>query len=309
MTRFVIIKLIRAMVTIFLCVSICFFVLRLSGDPVDTMLPDDAPETIRQEYRTRLGLDRPILEQYARFVLTIAHGDFGKSLVDGRDAMSVVVERIPATLQLGGAVLALALAIGVPAGVAAALHRGRSLDRLVMGGAVFGYAMPNFFFGILLILLFALQLRWLPSSGYGSLAHLVMPALTLGTAMAGKLARFVRTSMLEVLGHPFVRAASGMRLPPRRILFRHIFPNAAIPVVTFLGFELGLLIGGAVVTESVFGWPGVGRLLALSVAKRDLAVVQAIIFLIAFTMIAANLLVDLAYGWLDPRTRSAGGRK
>lgn len=309
MIRFIIIKLIRAMVTIFLCVSICFFVLRLSGDPIDTLLPDDAPETIRQEYRTKLGLDRPIFEQYARFVLTILHGDFGQSLVDGRDALSVVVERIPATLQLGSAVLVLALAIGVPAGVAAAMYRGRSLDRIMMSGAVFGYAMPNFFLGIVLILLFALQLRWLPSSGYGSLAHLVLPAITLGTAMAGKLARFVRTSMLEVLGHPFVRAVKGMRLPPSRILFRHIFPNAAIPVITFLGFELGLLIGGAVVTESVFGWPGVGRLLALSVAKRDLAVVQVIIFLIAFTMIIANLLVDLAYGWLDPRVRSAGDRQ
>lgn len=308
MIRFITIKLFRALVTIFLCVSICFFVLRLSGDPVDTMLPDDAPETVRQEYRTKLGLDRPIFEQYARFVLTIFHGDFGRSLVDGRDALSVVAERIPATLQLGAAVLILALAIGVPAGVAAAIYRGRSPDRVLMSGAVFGYAMPNFFLGIVLILLFALQLRWLPSSGYGSLAHMVLPAVTLGTAMAGKLARFVRTSMLEVLGHPFVRAVKGMRLPPHRILFRHIFPNAAIPVVTFLGFELGLLIGGAVVTESVFGWPGVGRLLALSVAKRDLAVVQVIIFLIALTMIIANLLVDLAYGWLDPRVRSTGGR-
>lgn len=306
MTRFVLIKLLRALSTLFLCITICFFVLRLSGDPVDMMFSDDVPETVKAEFREKLGLNRPMHEQYSRFVLTIFSGDFGTSLVDGRDAMAMVLERVPATLLLGGAVVLVALAIGIPAGVFAALRRGTATDRLVMSGAVFGYAMPNFFLGILLILLFALQLRWLPSSGYGSLAHLVLPAITLGAAMAGKLARFVRTSVLETVGNPYIRAVQGMRLPSLRILFRHIFPNAAIPVITFLGFEFGLLIGGAVVTESVFGWPGVGRLLTLSVARRDLAVVQAIIFLIAITMITANLLVDLAYGWLDPRVRKNG---
>lgn len=306
MTRFVLTKLLRALITIFLCITICFFVLRLSGDPVDMMFSDEVPETVKMEFRERLGLNRPLPEQYARFVLSVFTGNFGTSLLDGRDALTIVAERIPATLQLGSAVFVLALLIGIPAGVIAAMRRGRSADRLVMSAAVFGYAMPNFFLGILLILFFAMQLRWLRSSGYGSLAHLILPAITLGTAMAGKLARFVRTSVLEVLGNPYVQAARGMLLPSRRVLFRHIFPNAAIPIVTFLGFELGLLIGGAVVTESVFGWPGVGRLLTLSVARRDLAVVQVIVFLIAGTMITANLLVDLAYGWLDPRVRKSG---
>lgn len=251
---------------------------------------DEVPETVRAEFRERLGLNRPLPEQYAHFVLSVFTGNFGTSLLDGRDALTIVAERIPATLQLGSVVFVLALLIGIPAGVIAAMRRGRSADRLVMSGAVFDYAMPNFFLGILLILFFSMQLRWLPSSGYGSLGHLVLPAITLGTAMAGNLARFVRTSVLEVLGNPYVQAARGMLLPPRRVLFRHIFPNAAIPIVTFLGFEFGLLIGGAVVTESVFGWPGVGRLLTLSVARRDLAVVQVIIFLIAATMIVANLL-------------------
>lgn len=309
MTRFVIIKILRALVTLFLCITICFFVLRLSGDPVDLMFSDEVPETVKAEYREKLGLNQPLPEQYSRFVLTVFSGDFGTSLVDGRKAMDVVMERVPATALLGSAVVFIALLIGVPAGVFAALRRGTSADRLVMSSAVFGYAMPNFFLGILLILLFALQLRWLPSSGYGTLAHLVLPSVTLGAAMAGKLARFVRTSVLEVLGNPFIRAAYGMRLPPQRVMLRHIFPNAAIPVITFLGFEFGLLIGGAVVTESVFGWPGVGRLLTLSVARRDLAVVQAIIFLIAITMITANLLVDLAYGWFDPRVRNARGSR
>lgn len=306
MTRFVVVKLARAVLTLLLCVTICFFVLRLSGDPLDAILPYDVPQSIRDDYRARLGLDRPVVEQYGRFIVTLAHGDFGQSLGDGRSAVSVVAERLPATLQLGGAVLLVGLLIGIPAGVCAALNRGRAIDRLVMGGAVFGYAMPSFFLGILLILLFSLQLRWLPSSGYGSWSHLVLPALTLGTGMAGKLARFVRTSVLETLGQPYIRAVRGMRLPQRQVLARHILPNAAVPVVTFLGFELGLLIGGAVIAETVFGLPGVGRLLAQAVAQRDLAVVQAIILLIAATMIAANLIVDLAYGWLDPRVRTAG---
>lgn len=304
MTRFILTKILRALTTVFLCITICFFVLRLSGDPVDLMFSDEVPETVKAEYREKLGFNRPLPEQYGRFVLTVFRGDFGTSLLDGRKAIDVVLERVPATLLLASAVVIVALLIGVPAGVFAALRRGQTADRLVMSTAVFGYAMPSFFLGILLILLFALQLRWLPSSGYGTAAHLVLPAITLGAAMAGKLARFVRTSVLEVLGTPFVRAACGMRLPSGRVMLRHIFPNAAIPVITFLGFEFGLLIGGAVVIESVFGWPGVGRLLTLSVARRDLAVVQAIIFLIALAMISANFLVDLAYGWLDPRVRT-----
>lgn len=213
MTRFVLVKLLRALITIFLCITICFFVLRLTGDPVDMMFSDEVPETVKAEFRERLGLDRPLPEQYGRFVLSIFSGSFGTSLLDGRDALTVVAERIPATLMLGGAVFILALLIGVPAGVFAAMHRGRSIDRFVMAGAVFGYAMPNFFLGILLILFFSMRLRWLPSSGFGSFSHLVLPAITLGTAMAGKLARFVRTAMLEVLGNPYVEAASGMALP------------------------------------------------------------------------------------------------
>lgn len=309
MTRFVLIKSGRALFTLFLVTTICFLVLRLTGDPLDALLSEEVPETIRQEYRVRLGLDRPLAEQYGRFVLTLAQGDFGTSLVDGRSALSVVLERVPATLELGLAVLLTGLAIGASAGVASALNRGSALDRFIMSGAVFGYAMPGFFLGILLILVFSLQLRWLPSSGYGTWAHLIMPAITLGSSMAGKLARFVRTSVLDVLGQPFIQAAYGMRLPPLHVLGRHIFPNAAIPVVTFLGFEIGTLIGGAVVAETVFGWPGIGRLLAVSVAKRDLAVVQCIIVLIATTMIVANLLVDLAYGWLDPRVRNNSGAR
>jgi peptide/nickel transport system permease protein len=309
MWQLFLIKVGRALITLLACISLSFFVIRLSGDPLDMLLADDVPQSIRDEYRIRWGLDLPLHEQYAHYMLAAAKGDFGRSQVDGRDAMAQVAERIPATLQLGAAVLFLALLIGIPAGLLAALYRGTLIDRAVISVSIFGYAMPHFFFGTLLILLFALRLRLLPSSGYGSFAHLVMPALTLGLSMAGKLARFVRTSVLDVLSQPFIRTAKGKNLPMSRVILHHVFPNAAIPVVTFLGFETGLLIGGAVVTETVFAWPGVGRLLVESVAKRDLAIVQAIILLIAASMTAANFLVDLAYGWLDPRVRSGSGRK
>ncbi|WP_157020061.1 ABC transporter permease [Mesorhizobium xinjiangense] len=307
MLRFVVFRLARALITIVGCATLAFFVLRMAGDPIIALLPADAPPEVMERYRTLWGLDRPLYEQYVRYLISLAQGDFGQSLVDGRDALGVVLERAGATLILGGVVIALALLIGVPAGTFAALRRGTPADHATMTVAIFGYAMPNFFLGLLLILLFSMQLRLLPSSGYGSAAHLVMPALTLGTAMAAKLARFVRTSVLDVLGQPFVRAARGKRLPELAVILRHVFPNAAIPVITFLGFEIGLLIGGAVVTENVFGWPGIGNLLVLSVARRDLAVVQTIVMAIAATMVLANLVVDLAYGWIDPRVRLAGG--
>ncbi|MEN2988454.1 ABC transporter permease [Tistrella sp. BH-R2-4] len=303
MPRTVLIRLFRTLVTVLICISLTFIVLRLSGDPLDTLLPEDAPQSIRDAYAARLGLDRPIGEQYARYVLSVFEGDFGRSMLDGRDALGVVAERLPATLMLGGTAFALALLIGVPAGTIAALRRDSATDRSVMGAAVIGYAMPNFFLGLVLIIIFALWLRVLPSSGHGTAAHLVLPALTLGTAMAGKLARFVRGAVLDVLGQLHIRVARGKRLPPLRILTAHIAPNAAVPVITFLGFELGLIVGGGVVVESVFGWPGVGRLLVQSVAARDLAVVQTIILMIALAMITANLLADIVHARLDPRVR------
>lgn len=308
MLRFAMFRLARALITVVGCATLTFFVLRMAGDPIMALLPADTPTEVMERYRVLWGLDRPLFEQYVRYLLALTHGDFGRSLVDGRDALGVVMERAGATLLLGGVVIVLAILIGVPAGTFAALRRGSAADHLTMTVAIFGYAIPNFFLGLLLIMLFAMQLRLLPSSGYGSAAHLVMPAITLATAMAAKLARFVRTSVLDVLDQPFIRAARGKRLPQLTVILRHVFPNAAIPVITFLGFEFGLLIGGAVVTENVFGWPGIGNLLVVSVARRDLAVVQTIVMVVAAMVILANLVVDLAYGWIDPRVRLAGGR-
>lgn len=309
MGRLLLIKLARAFVTLLFCVTFVFIVLRVTGDPATQLLPDDTPSDILDEYRARWGLDKPVWEQYLLYVKAVATGDFGISFADDRRAAEVIAERLPATLLLGSVALSVAILIGMPLGITAALYRGTGIDRFVMGLAVFGYSIPNFFLAILLILLFALQWRILPSAGSETLAHLIMPAITLGTATAGKIARYVRASMLEVIGLPFMRAVRGKGVSPLGRILRHALPNAAIPVVTFLGFELGSLIGGAVVTEFVFAWPGVGRLLVVSVGQRDLAVVQALILLIAFTMVTANLLVDLAYGWLDPRVRALAVRQ
>lgn len=295
----------RALLTVLLCVTFVFIVLRLSGDPAETLLPDNTPPATVDEYRARWGLDRPLHEQYVLYLAAVARGDFGRSFGDNRDALEVVLESVPATLLLGGATFLLALAIGIPLGILAAIHRNTAVDRAVMGFAVFGFSTPNFFLGILLILLFTMQLRWLPSSGSETWQHMVMPVFTLGTAAAGTLARFTRTAMLEVMGQPFLRTARGKGATEAIAIRRHALPNAAIPVVTVIGFQLGGLIGGALVTETVFAWPGVGRLLVAAVSGRDLAVVQAIVLLVAATMVTANYLVDLAYGLLDPRIRDA----
>lgn len=307
--RFAAGKLLRAAVTLFLVVTFVFVVLRLTGDPTDQLLPDDTPQEVVDYYRALWGLDRPIWEQYLRYVAAAAEGDFGISFRNRLPAADVIMQRVPKTLELGSLSFALALAIGIPLGVFAAVRRDSWIDRLAMSFAVFGFSMPNFFFGILLILLFALNLRLLPSSGYGTFAHMIMPAFTLATAFAGAIARFTRSAMLDVLSTDYVRTAKAEGATQRRRVLAHALPNAAIPIVTIVGFSLGGLIGGAVVTENVFAWPGVGRLLTTSVADRDLAVVQGIVMLVAFTMVLANLVVDLAYGWLDPRIRvGAGGR-
>jgi peptide/nickel transport system permease protein len=305
--RIVLVKALRAIATVLICVTLVFVVLRLAGDPARMLLPDDTPPATLALYRARWGLDQPLSVQYVRYLAAVAHGDLGRSFADDREAWQIVAERIPATLRLGGAALALSLLIGVPAGILAAIRRNSWIDRVLMSGAVLGYATPHFFLGILLILVFAMQLRLLPASGSEGLNHMILPVLTLGSAGAGAIARFARTSMLEVMGRPFMRTIHAKGARPFYAITRHALPNAAIPVVTVVGFQLGGLVGGALVTETVFAWPGIGQLLVTAVGQRDLAVVQAIVLLIAATMVGANLLVDLLYGWLDPRVRASEG--
>lgn len=301
--HFIGIKVLRALVTLWLVVTFAFIILRLSGDPMEALLGDDADPEVIAYYRKKYGLDRPLHVQYFSYFASIANGDLGITYQDERDVLEVVAEAIPRTLQLGFTAFFLGLAIGIPLGVVAALNRNKPIDRFTMGFAVFGFSIPNFFQGILMILMFSLWLRLLPSSGTGSFLHLIMPAITLGTSSSGSIARFVRSSMLEVLNKSYMRTANAKGVPKGRRIRWHALPNAAIPIVTIVGFRLGDLVAGSIITETVFAWPGVGRLLVSSVSNRDLAVVQAILLIVGTTMTLANLSVDLIYGWIDPRIR------
>ncbi|MCA3456245.1 MAG: ABC transporter permease [Rhodobacter sp.] len=305
MLHFVATRLARAAVTIAMVVTFAFIVLRLSGDPAQIIMGADAPPEAVEAFRAAWGLDEPIWFQYLSYFWAILQGDLGRSMRDGRDAIVLVTERIPATLALTLPALAIKICLGIPAGIYAALHRNSLADRMVMIIAVAGFTVPSFVLGLLLVLVFAVQLGWLPSGGQESWRHSILPVITLGLGGAAVLARFTRSAMLEVLGQPYIRTASAKGVPWRAVVTGHALPNAAIPTVTIIGFMVGTLIAGAVVVESVFSWPGVGRLLVVAVANRDLAVVQCILLLVAITMVCANLIVDLLYGLLDPRLRAA----
>jgi peptide/nickel transport system permease protein len=304
MVRFLLLRFGRAALTVGLVVTFAFVVLRLSGDPALLIMSIDAPPEAIMAFRKAWGLDDPIWLQYLRYFSAIAQGELGQSMRDGRPAIQLVAERIPATLALTLPALALKLGIGIPAGIYAALHRDSLMDRVVMVTAVAGFTVPSFVLGLVLVLVFSVQLGWLPSGGQDSWRHAILPVATLGIGGAAILARFTRSAMLEVLGQSYIRTASAKGVPWAAVVRGHALPNAAIPTVTIVGFMVGSLIAGAVVVESVFSWPGVGRLLVVAVANRDLAVVQCILLLVAITMVTSNLIVDLLYGVLDPRLRS-----
>jgi peptide/nickel transport system permease protein len=304
-TRFWLSRLLRTLATLCFVVTFAFVVLRTTGDPAVALLSPDALPAEVEQFRIQWKLDRPMIEQYISYATNLLMGDFGQSYQDGRPALQSILERLPNTLLLGGFSYLIALLIGIPAGILAALNRGRLIDRAVMSLAVFGFAIPNFFLGILLILTFSFGLRMLPSAGMGTFAHLLMPSFTLGVYVAGTLARFTRSAMLEVLDRPYMKLARAKGAAPFRRVFIHALPNAAIPIVTIVGLNLGSLVSGAVVVETVFGWPGIGRLLVTAVTARDLAMVQGLVLIMSTFMIISNLVVDLVYGLLDPRIRSA----
>jgi len=249
-------------------------------------------------------LDAPLWQQYVGYFKNLAQGNFGYSMRDKSPAMDLVLERIPATLSLALPAFALKLMMGISAGVYAALHRNTWIDRFLISLSIAGYTMPSFVLGLVLVLVFAVGLGWLPSGGDATWQHAILPVITLSLGGAAVLARFTRSAMLEVMGQSYIRTASAKGLVWRRVVLHHAMPNAAIPTLTVIGFMVGSLIAGAVVVESVFSWPGVGRLLVTSVANRDLAVVQSLLLLVATTMVSANLMVDILYGWIDPRVRS-----
>jgi peptide/nickel transport system permease protein len=284
-------------------VTLVFAALRLSGDPAATMLPGDASVDELGALRRQLGLDRPLWLQYVQFLGGALSGDFGTSFRHQQPALPLVLERLPATLELAGAALLLAVALALPLGILAAVYRGRLLDVLAMAFAVVGQATPYFWMGIMLILVVSVELGWLPTSGRGGVERLILPAVTLGTHFAASIARLTRTAMLEVLNQNFVTTARAKGLGEWRVILAHTLKNAAVPVVTLVGLQFGTLLGGAVVTETIFAWPGVGRLAVQSIFVRDYPVVQAGVLVLAMVFVGINLLVDLLYGSLDPRIR------
>ncbi|MBB3462790.1 ABC transporter permease [Rhizobium sp. BK377] len=304
MIRFVLVRLFRAVLTIMAVVTFAFVVLRMSGDPAMVMLGPDVPQEAVDAFRKAWGLDQPLWIQYLAYLKSIFTGDFGVSMRDKASALNLVLERVPATLQLTIPALILKLIFGIPSGVYAALHRQSFSDRGVILLAVLGFTIPSFVMGLLLVLIFSVILGWLPSGGQDTWMHGILPTLTMSIGGIGILARFSRSAMIEVMGQPYIRTASAKGLAWRDVVWNHALPNAAVPIVTIVGFMVGSLIAGAVVVESIFSWPGIGRLLVVSVTNRDLAVVQCILLIIAVAMVVSNFVVDLLYGWLDPRLRS-----
>ncbi len=271
------------------------------GDPVEAMLGESAQPADREAMRAALGLDRTLGEQYLDYLFRLAHLDMGVSFQDRRPVIAILGERLPATLELAIASLSLALVLALPMGVLAARYRGGRLDTAAMSLSLVGVSIPNFWLGPLLILVFSLWLGWTPVSGREGPASLVLPVLTLGTGMAAILARMVRGSVLEVLGEDYVRTARAKGLAEYRVIWGHALRNAWLPILTLIGLQLGGLLGGAVITETVFAWPGIGSLLVEAIQSRDYPVVQACVLLVSLSYVLINTLTDLIYTWIDPR--------
>jgi peptide/nickel transport system permease protein len=295
-----------AVLVVFGVCTLVFLLIHLvPGDPVEAMLGESARPADRAALRADLGLDRPLVEQYLTYLARLARLDLGVSFQDRRPVRDLLAERIPPTLELAAAALLLALALALPLGVLAARHRGGALDSGAMGFSLLGISIPNFWLGPMLILVFSLWLGWTPVSGRDGPASLLLPAVTLGTGLAAVLARMVRSSVLEVLEEDYVRTARAKGLPETVVMWRHALRNAWLPVLTLLGLQLGGLLGGAVITETVFAWPGVGSLLVEAIQGRDYPVVQACVLLISLAYVLVNTLTDLVYAWVDPRIRLA----
>ena len=290
-------------------VTIIFVVLRLvPGDPAYIMLGPDADQAQVDALRAQLGLDHSLAQQYATYLSNVVHLDFGQSFRLSTDSMTLVMQRVPATIQLASTALLLSLLIGLPLGVIAALKANTWLDRTISVFSLLGQSTPSFWLGIVMILVFARNLQVLPSSGSGSWAHLVLPTVTLALPFLAILVRLTRSGLLEVVHEGYVQTARAKGLAEGGVILVHALRNALIPIVTVVGLQFGALLGGTVIVETVFAWPGVGRLLIDSISKRDYGVVQAAILLVATIFVLINLLVDLLYGFLDPRVRLAGDR-
>ncbi len=304
MTRHFLLRLLLALPALWLILTMVFLLVHLvPGDPVQQMLGEGARAEDLQQLRHSLGLDLPLHVQYGRFFAGLLRGDWGQSFRFQTPVLAVVLERYPATLELALVGLLVCAAIGIPAGVLAAQRRGRTADRAVGFFTLLGLSVPNFALGPVLILMFSIQLGWLPVSGRDGLAHLLLPAMTLGGALAAILTRMVRSSMIEELSSDYVRTARAKGLPELVVLFRHAFRNALIPIVTILGLQFGTLLAGTIVTETIFSWPGIGRLTVQAIAARDYPLVQGCILVIALSYVVVNFITDVIYALVDPRIR------
>jgi peptide/nickel transport system permease protein len=275
----------------------------IPGDPAQAILGEGATQEEVAQLRARLGLDRPLLVQYGAFLKGVAHGDLGESLRNGQPVTGQILQRMPATAQLALASMAVAVLVALPLGIIGAVWKGTWIDHGAMTLSLVGISIPNFWLGPLLAIVFAVRLGWLPVGGRGTLAHLVLPSITLGAALAAILARMTRASLLEELGEPYVLAARAKGVSRARAVLHHAFRNSLIPIVTILGLQFGVVLTGAVITETIFAWPGIGRLLIQSIGFRDYPTVQGCVLLIAVTYVGVNLITDLTYGFLDPRIR------
>jgi peptide/nickel transport system permease protein len=298
-------RLIRALIAVWLVSTVVFVVMRLSGDPVPLLLPPDAPRSEIFRVRSELGLDRPLPVQYAVFLVNVLRGDFGRSLHFREPAFRVVLGYLPATIELALSSFALAVLVAVPIGLLSAMRRNSLADHAAMGVALVGQSAPTFFLGILFILVLSLKAGWLPTGGRGDWPHLVLPALTLGAFAMASIARLTRSAVLEVMRADYIRTARAKGLSEMWVVTKHTLKNAAIPIVTITGLQFGTLLGGAVVTETVFAWPGIGRLAIQSIYNRDYPVVQCTVFLSALAFIVINFLIDVIYSVLDPRIRTS----
>jgi ABC-type dipeptide/oligopeptide/nickel transport system permease component len=302
MLRYIIRRLIQG---VFVMVGVSFVVfglLFLNGDPVSLMLPQDASKAEIEKFRQDLGFNDPFLVQYVRFIGKAVTGDLGRSLFENRPTVTLVMERLPATIQLATAAMTIAILIAFPVGIISAVKRGSIFDRIGMLLALLGQSIPVFWLGLLMILLFAVNLGWLPTSGYGW-REIIMPAIALGLFSTARTTRLVRSTMLEVLSQEYIRTARSKGLWQMIIVRRHALKNALIPIITVLGLDFATLLGGAVITETIFAWPGIGQLAIDSIGRKDYPVVQAIVLIVALSYVLINLAVDIIYAYLNPRIR------
>jgi ABC-type dipeptide/oligopeptide/nickel transport system permease component len=304
MTRRVFVRLGIALPAIWLILTMVFMLVHIvPGDPVQQMLGEDARPEDLNNLRHVLGLDQPILTQYFHYMTGLVRGDWGKSFHFQSSVLTLVLHRYPATLELALTAMLVCAAIAIPAGVSAARNRGKARDHAIGVLTLLGLSVPNFALGPVLILLFSITLGWLPVSGRGGISHLILPAATLGAALAAILTRMVRGSMIEELGSDYVRTARAKGLSERAVLYRHAFPNGLVPIITILGLQFGTLLAGTIVTESIFSWPGIGRLTVQAIQSRDYPLLQGCILVIALSYVVVNLLTDVVYSLIDPRIR------